>query len=53
MKSHLRVCGGTAVPDFRDRVVHYPSQLDLDRQQLGSHPFLDRLAPDDEGAPFA
>src|ERR1700722_7518326 len=38
---------------FRDRVVHYPAQLDLDRQQLGSHPFLDRLAPDDEGAPFA
>src|ERR1700731_1259328 len=28
---------------FRDRVVHYPAQLDLDRQQLGSHPFLDRL----------
>src|SRR5207244_11853090 len=38
---------------FRDRVVHYPAQLDLDRQQLGSHPLLDRLAPDDEGAPFA
>src|ERR1700726_2379942 len=38
---------------FRDGVVHYPAQLDLDRQQLGSHPFLDRLAPDDEGAPFA
>jgi hypothetical protein len=30
---------------FRDRVVHYHAQLDLDRQQLGSHPFLDRLAP--------
>src|ERR1700688_1513926 len=38
---------------FRDGVVHYPAQLDLDRQQLGSHPFLDRLAPDDARAPFA
>src|SRR5467141_1434055 len=38
---------------FRDGVVHYPAQLDLDRQQLGSHPFLDRLAPDAERAPFA
>jgi hypothetical protein len=40
-------------PGFRDGVVHYPAQLDLDRQQLGSHPLLDRLAPDDERAPFA
>jgi hypothetical protein len=38
---------------FRDGVVHHPAQLNLDRQQLGSHPFLDRFAPDDEGAPFA
>jgi hypothetical protein len=28
-------------------VVHYPAQLDLDRQQLGSHPLLDRLAPEE------
>jgi hypothetical protein len=40
-------------PGFRDGVVHYSAQLDLDRQQLGSHPLLDRLAPDDERAPFA
>jgi hypothetical protein len=40
-------------PVFRNGVVHCPAQLDLDRQQLGSHPFLDRLAPDDERAPFA
>src|ERR1700681_4269078 len=37
----------------RDRVVHCPAQLYLDGQQLGSHTLLDRLAPDDERAPFA
>ena len=37
---------------FRDGVVHCPATLYLDRQQLGSHSLLDRLAPDDEGAPF-
>src|SRR5260370_30564066 len=37
---------------FRDGVVHYPAQLDLDPQELVSHPVLDRLATDDERAPF-
>src|SRR5271169_1364968 len=37
---------------FHDVVVHCPAQLYLDGQQLGSHTLLDRLAPDDEGAPF-
>ena len=40
-------------PGFRNRVVQNPAQLDFDRQQLGSHPFLDRLAPDDERTPLA
>ena len=38
---------------FRDGVVHFLAQLYLDGQQLGSHALLDRLAPDDESAPFA
>src|SRR5215471_21642290 len=38
---------------FRDGVVHLSAQLYLYGQQLGSHPLLDRLAPDDERAPFA
>src|SRR6185295_5864629 len=31
--------------------VHFLAQLHLDGQQLGSHPLLDRLAPNGEGAP--
>src|SRR6202043_795728 len=38
---------------FRDGVVHFLAQLYLDSLHLGSHTLLDRLAPDDEGAPFA
>jgi hypothetical protein len=38
---------------FRDGVVHCPAQLYLDGQQPSSHTLLDRLAPDDERAPFA
>src|SRR5262245_18765826 len=37
----------------RNGVVHDPAQLHLDRQQLGSHALLDRLAPDDERTPLA
>src|ERR1700694_1098026 len=38
---------------FRDGVVPFLAQLFLDGLHLGSHTLLDRLAPDDEGAPFA
>src|SRR5258707_2094736 len=38
---------------FRGGVVHFLAQLYLDGQHLGSHTLLDRLAPDDEVAPFA
>jgi hypothetical protein len=33
--------------------VHFLAQLYLDSLHLGSHTLLDRLAPDDEDAPFA
>src|ERR1700690_54440 len=40
-------------PGLGNRVVHSSAQLHLDRLQLSQHPLLDRLAPDDERAPFA
>src|SRR5580765_4154060 len=38
---------------LNDLLVHALAQLDLDRLQGSQHPLLDRLAPDNERAPFA
>src|SRR3974377_1882956 len=40
-------------PGLGNGVVHSFAQFHLDRLQLLQHPLLDRLAPDDERAPFA
>src|SRR6202035_6088870 len=40
-------------PGLGNGVVHSLAALHLDRLQLSQHPLLDRLAPDDERAPFA
>src|SRR5262249_15454364 len=38
---------------LRDGIVHTLAHLPLDRLELGSHPLLDRLAPDDKRTPVA